>query len=446
MNHFSLRRLTLLVLVVFALAVGAQAADDSAKAITTAVLELEAGIPAAGDSTFASKLGAVLSRMPPSDLEMEAIGPGGWLEKTRERGRLLGRAYMGEPGAGEASTLKTEQEALAHWLGVVLAAWQSSVGEDADALAVIAKHRAYVDKILPGKSLAPDVGFEDLKDPSALGNKLLEWVKSPEGGIAIGLKILAFFGILIVFKILAAIVGGIVRRAVGRMKSASQLLRDFFVNAIRKLTFFIGLIVALDVIGINAGPFVAALGAVGFIVGFALQGTLSNFAAGIMILIYRPFDIGDFVEVAGVLGKVQAMTLVSTTIKTPDNQVVIVPNNSIWGGIITNVTGARRRRVDMVFGIGYEDDIVLAKTVLEGILSDHELVLDDPAPMVQLHELADSSVNFVCRPWTETANYWSVFWDVTQAVKVRFDEAGLSIPYPQQDVHMHQVAAPADAD
>ncbi len=198
---------------------------------------------------------------------------------------------------------------------------------------------------------------------------------------------------------------------------------------------------ALSMLGINVGPLLAAIGAAGFIIGFALQGTLSNFAAGIMILIYRPHDVGDFVDIGGTFGIVDAMTIVSTTLMTLDNQKVVVPNNMIWGDKITNVTGRYTRRVDMVFGIGYSDDIAKAQSILEEIVLKHEAILKDPEPVVRVHELADSSVNFVVRPWVKTENYWDVYWDITRTVKERFDAEGVSIPFPQRDVHMHQVAA-----
>jgi len=154
------------------------------------------------------------------------------------------------------------------------------------------------------------------------------------------------------------------------------------------------------------------------------------------MMVYRPFDIGDVINVAGIQGSVKSMNLVSTTIATPDNRLMVIPNNSIWGDVITNVTASDTRRVDMTFGIGYGDDITKAQKIIEDILSTHPLVLNDPAPVVKLNELADSSVNFVCRPWVNTSDYWDVYWDVTRAVKDKFDAEGISIPYPQTDVHI----------
>ena len=196
---------------------------------------------------------------------------------------------------------------------------------------------------------------------------------------------------------------------------------------------------------VNITPLLAAIGAAGFVIGFALQGTLSNFASGLLILAYRPFDVGDVIEAAGVSGVVDSVSLFSTHIRTFDNKLMIVPNNDIWGGTITNATASETRRVDMVFGIGYEDDVDKAKDILETLVQQHELVLEEPAPVVQLHELGDSSINFVCRPWTKTGDYWTVYWDITRAVKDEFDRNGISIPFPQRDIHVYHETAGANS-
>jgi small conductance mechanosensitive channel len=198
----------------------------------------------------------------------------------------------------------------------------------------------------------------------------------------------------------------------------------------------IGILLGLSQVGISLGPLLAGLGVAGFVIGFALQDSLSNFASGMMILSYRPFDVGDVVEAGGVFGKVSHMSLVNTTIMTFDNQTLVVPNNKIWGDVIKNVTSQRTRRVDLVFGISYSDDIPRTEALLREILAADERVLTDPEPMVRLNELADSSVNFIVRPWVKTDDYWDVYWDVTREVKLRFDEADVSIPFPQTDVHL----------
>jgi small conductance mechanosensitive channel len=217
----------------------------------------------------------------------------------------------------------------------------------------------------------------------------------------------------------------------------SRLLKNMIVSTASGLVLLLGVLFGLAQLGISVGPLLAGLGIAGFIVGFALQDTLGNFAAGMMILLYRPYDVGDVVEAGGIFGKVSHMSLVNTTILTFDNQTLIMPNSKIWGDVIKNVTAQENRRVDMTFGIGYGDDIPKAEKVLKDIIESHEKVLEDPEPVVRLHTLNESSVDFIVRPWVKTDDYWDVYWDVTRAVKMRFDEDGISIPFPQRDVHFY---------
>jgi small conductance mechanosensitive channel len=210
------------------------------------------------------------------------------------------------------------------------------------------------------------------------------------------------------------------------------------------LVLFLGGLIALSQVGISLAPVLAGLGIAGFVIGFALQDSLSNFASGMLILFTRPYDVGDVVELGGVLGEVKKMSLVNTTIHTFDNQRIILPNTMIWGGIIKNVTAQNIRRVDMVFGISYSDDIEKTERVIDDVLSKHELILDDPKPLVKVHELGDSSVNFAVRPWVNTDDYWTVYWDITRAVKMRFDKEGISIPFPQRDVHLITANVPEE--
>ena len=198
----------------------------------------------------------------------------------------------------------------------------------------------------------------------------------------------------------------------------------------------IGVLVALGQLGVQIGPLLAGLGIVGFVLGFALQDSLSNFAAGAMILVYEPFDEGDVIEAAGIKGTVSRMNLVSTTILTFDNQTLMVPNNKIWGDVIRNVTAQSIRRVDLVFGAGYCDDVEKVERVLHDILVSHGKVLTDPEPMVKLHKLNDYSVDFVVRPWCRKEDYWDVYWDLTREVRIRFEREGITIPFPQRDVHL----------
>jgi small conductance mechanosensitive channel len=365
------------------------------------------------------------------DLAVEAAG---WLQVLKKHVGEVSEVQINALTAeGDAKTkllesvthLKEQQTALADRLRAVIEEFKSKGG-------TIEDYEAYIAAIS---------GVEvDVSDAGAAWTVITGWLMSSEGGLRWAKNIAFFLVIILVSWILSNVIGKAVQKAVASIQSASELLKDFIVNITRKAVFVVGFVVALSMLEVNVGPLLAAIGAAGFIMGFALQGTLSNFAAGILILIYRPYDIGDLVEVGGMLGKVDAMTIVSTTLRKPDNQKVVIPNNMIWGDIITNITGTSKRRVDLVFGIGYSDDLAKAQKVLEEILANHEAILKDPAPVVKVHELADSSVNFVVRPWVETDNYWDVYWDVTRSVKERFDAEGVSIPFPQQDVHMHQVA------
>jgi small conductance mechanosensitive channel len=260
-----------------------------------------------------------------------------------------------------------------------------------------------------------------------------------EDGPDLIFKILLFIVIVFVFSKLAKFVKKLVQNAMEKSQlKFSELLRRMVVSIVGNSIFILGVLIAFSQVGISLGPLLAGLGVIGFVVGFALQDSLSNFASGLMILIYRPYDVGDLIEAAGMFGKVNHMSLVNTTIMTMDNQTIVVPNNKIWGDVVKNVTAQTRRRVDMMFGIAYTDDITKAEQVLQDIVKTHEKILAEPEPLIKLHELGDSSVNFIVRPWTNKDDYWDVYWDVTRAVKIRFDEEGLSIPFPQRDVHLYQ--------
>jgi len=372
-------------------------------------------------------------RLQPLTKDDLAVEANGWLQVLKKHVAKVSEAQIKAlTSEGDAKTqllesvtkLKEQQTALTDRLKAVIDEFQAKGGTSED-------YEAYI-KAISGVEV-------DVSDAGATWTVITGWLLSMEGGLRWAKNIAFFLVIILVSWILSNVIGKAVQKAVANIKSTSALLKDFIVNITRKAVFIVGFVVALSMLEVNIGPLLAAIGAAGFIMGFALQGTLSNFAAGILILIYRPYDVGDLVEVGGMLGKVDAMTIVSTTLRKPDNQKVVIPNNMIWGDIITNITGTSKRRVDLVFGIGYSDDIAKAQKVLEEILANHEAILKDPAPVVKVHELADSSVNFVVRPWVETGNYWDVYWDVTRSVKERFDAEGVSIPFPQRDVHLHQV-------
>ena len=257
-------------------------------------------------------------------------------------------------------------------------------------------------------------------------------------------QLIIFAIIIIVFRKLGQVARALVSRGLNSSKvQLSQLLKRMITSMIGNLILIFGVLIALSQLGISLGPLLAGLGIAGFVIGFALQDTLGNFASGLLILFYRPFDVGDVVEVGGVFGKVDNMSLVNSTIMTLDNQTIVLPNNLIWGGVIKNLTNQRHRRVDLMFGVSYTDDIPKVEKVLQEAIDAHDMVLDDPEPTIRLHELGDSSVNFVVRPWVESDNYWDVYWDLTRTIKMRFDEEGISIPFPQSDVHLHMNQPPA---
>ncbi len=264
----------------------------------------------------------------------------------------------------------------------------------------------------------------------------MDWLAKSGPGYLV--KLLLFIIILFI----AVFIARIVRMGLDKALNApnlklSRLAHRMIVSTSSKLIILFGILIALSQWGISLGPLLAGLGIAGFIVGFALQGILGNFASGIMILIYRPFDVDDLIDVGGIFGKVEKMSLVSTSLLTFDNQLFIVPNSKIWGDVIKNETAQKLRRIDMVFGVSYSDNIPKVESILKEIMESHELVLNSPSPVIHLHTLNESSVDFVVRPWVKVKDYWEVYWDITRSVKLRFDEEGITIPFPQHDVHIH---------
>ena len=283
-------------------------------------------------------------------------------------------------------------------------------------------------------------------DTGVMSTLAKQWGKAAWGwinanGLSMTVKILVFLLILFVFRQLSKLIRRAVEQGMSRVQ-LSFLLRNMIVSTAGNLVMAVGVLIALSQMGVSLGPLLAGLGVIGFIVGFALQDTLGNFASGMMILLYRPYDVGDLITAAGVTGKVKDMSLVYTMILTLDNQKMIVPNSKIWGDVIQNVTAQRVRRVDLVFGISYADDIEKAERILAEIVDANEMSLDDPEPMIKLHTLNESSVDFIVRPWVKSDDYWDVYWDVTREVKMRFDREGISIPFPQRDVHHYYDEAP----
>lgn len=239
-------------------------------------------------------------------------------------------------------------------------------------------------------------------------------------------------------KMIARLVKGLMER-----RDADQALTGFVGNLINALVVTFAVIAALNKVGIQTTSLVAVVGAAGLAIGLALKDSLGNFAAGVMILIFKQFKAGDFIEAAGVLGVVETLNVFSTQLKTGDNKTVYVPNGKLIGDNIINYSTKPTRRIDMVVGVSYDADLSHVKKVLEDILAKESRILQDPAPTIGVLELADNSVNFAFRPWVNAVDYWGVHFDLHAAVKTRFDEENIGIPYPQRDVHLYQQEAAA---
>jgi small conductance mechanosensitive channel len=254
-----------------------------------------------------------------------------------------------------------------------------------------------------------------------------------------GINIVMALAIFVVGKFIVNILVNVAKKLMGKAK-VDNILINFIASIIKTVLLLFVVIAALDQLGVDTTSMIALIGAAGLAIGLALQGTLQNLASGVMLIIFRPFSDGDFIEAAGVSGVVEEIGIFSITMRTGDNREIIIPNGEIYGGTITNNSRRETRRVDMVFGIGYDDDLLKAKDIIKRILSEDERILADPAPAVVVGELADSSVNFNVRPWCKTSDYWGVYSDVHEKIKLTFDAEGISIPYPQMDIHQDKAA------
>jgi len=335
-------------------------------------------------------------------------------ERHRQRDVLL--EYL--------TVLRTEQTALIDRATAVVNVFEAKGG----AVEEVEEYRKYLAAVSGVKV--------DVSDWQAAWKTISGWALSEEGGVRWLKNPAIFVVIILITMFLSRLVSKAMQTVIARTAQTSRLFGDFLVVTTRRIILAIGLLIGLAALEVNIGPLLAVIGAAGFLIAFALQNSLGNFASGILIMVFMPFD----------LGVVKSMNLLSVQLHTPDNRAVTIPNNNVWGDAITNVNGTDTRRVDLVFGIACEDDIGKAQKIMEQVMSEHELVLDDPEPVVRVHELADSSVNFVCRPWVRTKHYWNVYWDVTRTVKERFDKKGITIPFPQRDVHIQGAfpdAAPA---
>lgn len=279
---------------------------------------------------------------------------------------------------------------------------------------------------------------ESLTQLTGYWNEAVELVQTKGMEFAINLitAILIFY--------IGKIVIGILVRALRKLMQANDVdatLTSFVSNLVRMTLLVFVVIAAITQLGVPSAQFIAVVGAAGLAVGLALQGSLSNFAAGVLIVLFRPYKVGDYVEAAGISGTIEQVQILTTILKTPDNKQIIVPNGQIMDSIITNYSANDRRRVDLVVGVSYDDDLDKVRKTLEELVAAEDRILADPACTIAVSELADSSVNFIVRPWVNTADYWGVHFDLTEAIKKRFDREGISFPYPQQDVHLYQAAA-----
>ncbi|CDT32667.1 Small-conductance mechanosensitive channel [Vibrio coralliirubri] len=256
------------------------------------------------------------------------------------------------------------------------------------------------------------------------------------------------YGVNIISALIILFIGNLIVKAVAnsvskvlQKKKMDRAVVEFIHGLVRYLLFVIVLIAALGRLGVQTASVVAVIGAAGLAVGLALQGSLSNFAAGVLIVAFRPFKSGDYVEIGGVAGSVDSIQIFQTVLTTPDNKMVVVPNGSVIGSPITNYSRHNTRRIDLMIGVSYNADLQKTKALLTKICESDERVLKEPGVQVGVHTLADSSVNFVVRPWVNTAEYWDVYFDLMQAIKEGLDNEGIEIPFPQMDVHMNKVEA-----
>ena len=269
----------------------------------------------------------------------------------------------------------------------------------------------------------------NLSDPTLIQTMVIPWA----------IKIGVALAIFIVGRWIAKWITSMIRRGMTRADMDEMLVR-FLGNIVYTVLLLAVVMAALDHLGIQTTSLLAVFGAAGLAIGLALKDSLGNFSSGVMLILFRPFKVGDFIEAGGTSGVVEEVRMFATMVRTGDNREVIVPNSQIYGGTIINYSARDTRRIDMVFGIGYNDDMAKAKQLIEDIMKQDERILADPAPAIALGELGDNSVNFNVRPWVNSGDYWPVRADMLEKVKLAFDANGISIPYPQRDVHIHNAA------
>lgn len=252
-----------------------------------------------------------------------------------------------------------------------------------------------------------------------------------------GIKLILALLIFIVGKWIVGFVVGLIRKVLTK-SHVDIMLSNFVASIANALLLLFVVVAALSQLGVDTSSLIVLIGAAGLAISLALQNSLQNFAAGVMIIVFKPFKVGDFIQAASVTGVVEQVSIFSSTLRTGDNKEIIVPNGAIYSGSITNFSARSTRRIDKVFGIGYDSDIKLAKSILERIVSEDERILKDPKPVIAISELGASSIDFIVRPWVNSGDYWTVYWDLNEKVLEAFRAANINIPFPQMDVHLHQ--------
>ncbi len=278
----------------------------------------------------------------------------------------------------------------------------------------------------------------EIADLSTTWDNILELLRTT--GLEFGINLVTAIAIFYIGRIVVRLLTRGLRKIM-QAQEIDKTLESFVCNLARMVLLTFVIIASVSALGIQTTSFIAVIGAAGLAIGLALQGSLSNFASGVLIVMFRPYKVGDWVEAAGVAGTIVEVQILTTVFKTGDNKSIIVPNGQVMNSVIINYSANDQRRVDMVVGVSYDDDLDRVRATLEDLIAADDRILDDPACTIAVAELADSSVNFVVRPWVKSGDYWGVKFDLTEAIKKRFDKEGIAFPFPQQDVHLYSATA-----